>query len=420
MSSRYKGGVLSATPPATQTSSGTWTRAQQMQAKGASVWPTVPDAPTIGTATRGNAQATVTFSAPAYTGYPSTISTYQAVSTPGCFTASGASSPLTVTGLTNGTSYTFKVRAANLTGYSELSSASNSVTPSEPTCVAYTTPGTYTWVAPSCVTSVAVVAVGGGGGGAGGVGCSNYGGAGGGGGGLGYRNAQSVTSGNSYTVVVGAAGTKVGKNSNGLAGGTSYFINTSTVRGIGGCYGRVGTPCGGGSGGGYTGTGGNSGGRGGDSVNALDYRIAAGGGGGGASGYSGAGGAGARFGNGHPAGYCGSGGGGAGGGVMTVNFSVQQGQGGGGVGIYGQGANGTASASTYSSTPGGGGSCGASGCCVNGGAYGGGGGGGSYYLYAAGSGYCGGNGGAGAVRIVWCKGGSRGTPSFPSTNVGAS
>ena len=28
-------------------------------------------------------------------------------------------------------------------------------------------------------------------------------------------------------------------------------------------------------------------------------------------------------------------------------------------------------------------------------------------------------GGSGAVRIVWCKGGARGTPSFPSTNVGA-
>jgi hypothetical protein len=27
-------------------------------------------------------------------------------------------------------------------------------------------------------------------------------------------------------------------------------------------------------------------------------------------------------------------------------------------------------------------------------------------------------GGIGGVRIVWCIGGQRGTPSFPSTNVG--
>jgi hypothetical protein len=30
----------------------------------------------------------------------------------------------------------------------------------------------------------------------------------------------------------------------------------------------------------------------------------------------------------------------------------------------------------------------------------------------------GGAGSGGAVRIVWCVGGVRGTPAFPSTNVG--
>ena len=68
---------------------------------------TVPQAPTIGTATGGNAQASVTFTAGATGG--STITSYTVTSSPGNITASGASSPITVTGLTNGTSYTFTV-----------------------------------------------------------------------------------------------------------------------------------------------------------------------------------------------------------------------------------------------------------------------------------------------------------------------
>jgi hypothetical protein len=89
---------------------------------------TVPGAPTIGTATAGNAQAAVSFTAPAVTGGPA-ITSYTATSSPGGFTASGASSPLTVTGLTNGTAYTFTVTATNSIGTGSASSASNSVTP---------------------------------------------------------------------------------------------------------------------------------------------------------------------------------------------------------------------------------------------------------------------------------------------------
>jgi len=89
---------------------------------------TVPGAPTIGTATRGNAQATVPFTAPASNG-GSAITSYTATSSPGGFTASGASSPLVVTGLTNGTAYTFTVTATNAIGTGAASAASNSVTP---------------------------------------------------------------------------------------------------------------------------------------------------------------------------------------------------------------------------------------------------------------------------------------------------
>ena len=87
-----------------------------------------PDAPTGVTASAGDAQASVSFTAPANVG-GSAISAYYAVSNPGQITASGASSPVTVTGLTNGTAYTFQVWALNTFGPGAFSAASGSVTP---------------------------------------------------------------------------------------------------------------------------------------------------------------------------------------------------------------------------------------------------------------------------------------------------
>jgi uncharacterized protein (TIGR02145 family) len=88
-----------------------------------------PGAPTIGTATKGNAQATVAFTAPASNG-GSPITGYTVTSSPGGITKTGTASPIIVTGLTNGTAYTFTVFATNANGNSAASSASNSVTPS--------------------------------------------------------------------------------------------------------------------------------------------------------------------------------------------------------------------------------------------------------------------------------------------------
>ncbi|MBF0485087.1 MAG: fibronectin type III domain-containing protein, partial [Candidatus Omnitrophica bacterium] len=89
---------------------------------------TVPGAPTIGTATPGNAQASVTFTPPASNG-GSPITGYTVTSNPGGITATGTASPIVVTTLTNGTAYTFTVTATNAVGTSVPSAASNSVTP---------------------------------------------------------------------------------------------------------------------------------------------------------------------------------------------------------------------------------------------------------------------------------------------------
>jgi hypothetical protein len=89
---------------------------------------TVPGAPTIGTAAAGNGQATVTFTAPDNDG-GSAITGYAVTSSPGNISAAGAASPITVTGLTNGTAYTFTVKATNAMGTGAASASSNSVTP---------------------------------------------------------------------------------------------------------------------------------------------------------------------------------------------------------------------------------------------------------------------------------------------------
>ena len=91
---------------------------------------TVPGAPTIGTATPGNAQATIAFTPPASNG-GSPITGYTATCNPGALSANGAASPLTVTGLTNGLTYSCSVTATNAVGTS-APSASVNVTPVAP------------------------------------------------------------------------------------------------------------------------------------------------------------------------------------------------------------------------------------------------------------------------------------------------
>ncbi len=88
----------------------------------------VPGAPTIGTATAGDQQASVTFTAPTETG-GAPITGYEVTVQPGGTKVSGTASPITVPGLTNGQAYTFTVAAKNSAGTGAASSPSNSVTP---------------------------------------------------------------------------------------------------------------------------------------------------------------------------------------------------------------------------------------------------------------------------------------------------
>ncbi len=90
-----------------------------------------PTTPTIGEATAGAASASVAFTASTYIG-KGTI-TYTATSNPGAITGSGSSTPITVSSLNNGTSYTFSVVGTTNYGVSSgASESSNPVTPTAP------------------------------------------------------------------------------------------------------------------------------------------------------------------------------------------------------------------------------------------------------------------------------------------------
>jgi hypothetical protein len=100
---------------------------------------TAPAAPAIGTATAGNTTATVRWSAPtddggsAITGYSVKVLNATEQQVGALRTAGATATSLTVTGLTNGTSYHFQVAATNSVGTGAYSASSNTITPAATT-----------------------------------------------------------------------------------------------------------------------------------------------------------------------------------------------------------------------------------------------------------------------------------------------
>lgn len=117
----------------------------------------VPDAPTLGTVTLSGLTASIPFTGPTDYGDAS-ITSYTITSNPGSISASGASSPISLSGLSASTAYTFTGTATNAYGVSLSSSSSNSVTtasvPGAPTSVTVSDPGSdgyayVQWTAPA-------------------------------------------------------------------------------------------------------------------------------------------------------------------------------------------------------------------------------------------------------------------------------
>lgn len=102
----------------------------------------VPGAPSITSVTPGDAAVEVMVAAPADDG-GSPITTYTVTSNPGGITGTrmGGAGPVQVSGLTNGTSYTFTATATNGSGTGAASPASPSVTPQGYQTITFTNPG---------------------------------------------------------------------------------------------------------------------------------------------------------------------------------------------------------------------------------------------------------------------------------------
>jgi hypothetical protein len=229
--------------------------------------PSVPSAPTIGTATLSGSTVNVAFTASSNSN-GSPITSYTATSTPGGITATGTTSPINVSGLSASTSYTFTVHANNTVGSSAESAASNSVT------------------TPVAVFADYLVVAGG----AGGAGTR---GGGGGAGGLLSGTGISVSPGTTYSITVGSGGLGGAQVADGANGSNSVFSTyTATGGGGGGTYSDNGLSGGSGGGGGanHTGGAGTSGqgyAGGAGETPPVSYYTAGGGGGAGQAGAAG-------------------------------------------------------------------------------------------------------------------------------------
>lgn len=125
---------------ADQAGNGTYLAATQVS-RSFTINPIVPGAPGAVVATAGDTQASVAFSAPASSGGASVTGYTVMVTPPDVSPVSGASSPIVVTGLTNGQAYTFTVTADNAAGTGPASAASSSITPKAVQTITFANPG---------------------------------------------------------------------------------------------------------------------------------------------------------------------------------------------------------------------------------------------------------------------------------------
>ncbi len=163
---RAKDGLAVGTYTATVTVSATnltpvtFTVTQEVQANSV----TAPDVPTNVLATPGDSYVRVSFDVPTnnggstITGY--TVKVYVGGVEQPMLAKIGTLSPIIVTGLTNGTAYTFKVLATNIAGNSGESMASNVVTPVAPTAPGQPTIPVPTPSSPSSPTTSTKIQVG--------------------------------------------------------------------------------------------------------------------------------------------------------------------------------------------------------------------------------------------------------------------
>lgn len=136
---RRAGGYLGAKPTWTTTStSGIFSMDDVVELMAAGTWPRGPVAPTNLTATAGNGQVALSWTAPATTHGTLTDYVVQYSSDSGSTwttfsDGTSTSTSATVTGLTNGTAYVFRVAAVNGVGTGAYSTASSAVTPTAQT-----------------------------------------------------------------------------------------------------------------------------------------------------------------------------------------------------------------------------------------------------------------------------------------------
>jgi len=197
-----------------------------------------PDAPTSVAGTAGNAQVSLTWTAPTYNNgaaisdYTIQYSSNSGSSWTTFSHSASATASITVTGLTNSTAYIFRVAAVNSAGTGSYSSNSSSITPvaASFTPVAYVVTSGTSRSVPTGATSMKAWVIGGGSGGtydtSGCLGADDgaYGGE--------AVKTYSVTGGATVTYVVGAAGVQ-GDGSSTAGGNTTLTYGGVTITGNG-------------------------------------------------------------------------------------------------------------------------------------------------------------------------------------------